>query len=181
MQSPWWRRWRKSVRDYDESFSDWRVFQWLEKMNDPSVWDHLPRCHGWTDTDLGPGFVIELIRDADGLISRSFLDYLWTHGYDERARQGMDALARFWEARTIPSRSLGLHNMAAQLRADGTMRLVVIDGFGRTTIFPQLNRSGALARSRRKMASVRQTIEETLERKQKGADPGKFGFLLSRQ
>ncbi|MDP1708722.1 MAG: YrbL family protein [Gammaproteobacteria bacterium] len=64
-QSPWWRRWRKSVHDFDDSFRDYRTLKTLESDNDPAIWRHLPRCFGWVETDRGRGLVIELIRDAE--------------------------------------------------------------------------------------------------------------------
>jgi hypothetical protein len=181
-QLPLWRRWRKSVHDFDESFRDYCTLKILESDNDPSIWRHLPRCFGWVETDRGRGLVIELIRDADGLISRSFLDYLWMHSYDDRAQAAVDELAQFWEVSVIPTRSLGLHNIAAQWRPDGTLRLVVIDGFGSTAFIPlpRWSKTIETKRMRRQILALRQDILATLTRKSRGEGRGEEGFLLSR-
>lgn len=127
--------------------------------------------------------MIELVRDADHLISRSLLDYLWTTGHDEHVREAVACFGDYWQSNTIPSRSLGLHNIAAQLQADGTMRLVLIDGLGSTEAIPlsKLCRKYALHRARKKVTALSSDIDILLKRKQQGLDPGPYGFLLSRE
>jgi hypothetical protein len=181
--APWLRSVRKSVDDYDENVSDWKVLDALHGAGDTSLWQHLPRFYGWEETDRGRGLVIELVRDADGLISRTLLDRLWETGYDANLQAAVAELAAFWEARTIPSRSLGLHNIVAQTKPDGGLRLLVIDGLGSTEFFPfsRLSRAYALRRSRGKIEGLRRDIAELMERKARNRDAGARGFLLSRR
>jgi PhoP regulatory network protein YrbL len=155
----------------------------LNKTNQAETWKHLPRFGGWIETDRGQGLMIELVRDADHLISRSLLDYLWTTGHDERVREAVASFGDYWQSNTIPSRSLGLHNIAAQLQADGAMRLVLIDGLGSTEAIPlsKLSRTYGLHRARKKVTALREDIGALMIRKQKGLDPGPYGFLLSRE
>ncbi len=181
-KAPWLRRWRKGVHGFDENHQDYQALQALESLGDPSVWNHLPRCFGWIDADRGRGLVIELLRDADGLISRSFLDYLWTEGYDERAQTAVEEFAEFWQSHAIPSRSLLLDNIVAQVRGNGTMRLVLIDGLGDNEFIPLPRwwRRYALIRSHRRVVRLRGAIAILPERKRKGDGPGPLGFLRSR-
>lgn len=181
--APWLRSIRKSVDSFDESATDWKVLNALAKSGDKDVWNHIPKFYGWSQTDRGRGLVIELLRDEDGLISRTLLDVLWERGYDSALRRAVDELAAFWEVRTIPSRSLGLHNIVAQLQPGGRIRLVVIDGLGNTVFFSfsRWIRAYALRRARSKVDGLRQDIETLLEQRMTRTDPGFRGFLLSRE
>ncbi len=181
-QLPPWKRWRKTVGDMDENHQDWKTLAGLGKIGDPRLWRHVPRLHGWVATDLGRGLVVDLVRDADGLISRSFLAYVWENGFDDAACRAVDELVGFWQDGAIPSRSLGLHNMAARREADGSLCLVVIDGLGSTEFFPLsfLISSYARRRARRRAEAIRDDVTALLERKSRGAGPGPYGFLLTR-
>lgn len=181
-QVAWWKRWRKPAEKYDDSLRDFRILKALESDNDPATWQHVPRCMGWVETDHGRGLVTELVRDADGLISRNLLEYLWTHGYDDRVQAAVDEFARFWERKSIPTRSLFLDNIAAQVRPDGTLRLVVIDGLGNTLLIPWYTWSKTLGRlwARRKLQQLRRDIAALVERRRTQAAPGKETFLRSR-
>jgi hypothetical protein len=182
-RASWFRRWRKSEEQFDKNYRDWEVLDRLEAERDPAIWKHLPRCYGWVETDLGRGLMIELIRDPDGQISRSFKDYLWNSGYDERARKAVDEFAAYWDAFPIPTRTLVLYNFAAQIQPDNSLRLVFIDGMGDTEFLPLGRISQTLARwkSARKLRDMRQRIEDLLRQRERGDDPGKWGFLLSRR
>lgn len=173
---------RKSVDAFDENVSDWTVLNSLKTPGDEAIWAHIPEFFGWEETDRGRGLVIELLRDQDGLISRTLLDWLWEHGYDERTQAAVTELAAYWEARMIPSRSLGLHNIVVQIMAEDKLRLVVIDGLGSTEFVPfsKWSRAYALRRSKSKIAGLRLDIEDLITRKKRNQGPGSRGFLLSR-
>jgi hypothetical protein len=180
---PWWRSIRKNEYDFDENVSDWKVLAMLASDPDTSMWSHLPGFHGWAETDRGRGLVVGLIRDANGLISRTLLDWIWQNGPAERLDAAIDTFCKFWEKRTIPSRSLGLHNIVVREEADGSCRLVVIDGLGDTQFIPfsKISRQYALRRSASKTARLRREILELIESRKNREDPGKRGFLLSRE
>lgn len=179
----WWRSLRKSTSSFNENISDWKVLHRLEKSGDEDIWAHIPRCHGWEETDRGPGLVIELLRDSDGLISRTLLDWAWENGECPVLGDTVEELAVYWESRTIPSRSLGLHNIVMQELGDGKHRLVVIDGLGSTEFFPfsRCSRRYALRRSRSKIQRLRRDLADLLKKREEKQSPGHRGFLLSRQ
>lgn len=181
-QVAWWKRWRKPAQKYDDSLRDFQILKALESGNDPATWKHVPRCIGWVGTDRGQGLVTELVRDADGLISRNLLEYVWANGYDDRAQAAVDEFARFWECRHIPTRSLFLDNIAAQIRPDGTLKLVVIDGLGSTLLIPWYTWSKTLGRiwARRKIQELRRDIAALVERRRAQATLGQETFLRSR-
>jgi PhoP regulatory network protein YrbL len=181
-QLPLNKRWRKTVASQDESLQDWRTLMGLAARAGPDLWEHVPKCHGWIETDRGRGLVLDLVRDADGQIARSFLAHLWEHGFEPRAQAAVRALVTFWNEAAIPSRSLGLHNMTARLAADGSLRLLVIDGFGSTELIPisRLLPWYARRRAASRTAAIYRDIEILLARQKRGESPGDYGFLFSR-
>lgn len=181
-KNPWWRALRKRTDSFNENISDWKVLHLLEKTGDPGIWSHIPKCHGWEETDRGPGLVIELLRDSDGLISRSLLDWAWIHGDGPVLEEAVNTLADYWEKHTIPSRSLGLHNIVMQELGGGEHRLVVIDGLGSTEFFPfsKCSNRYALRRSRSKIQRLRNDLADLLKKREENQSPGHRGFLLSR-
>lgn len=157
---PWWKRWRKPAYKYDDNVRDYKVLKALESDSDPLIWQYLPRCHGWVKTDRGQGLVTDLIRDADGQISRNLREYLRTKDRDDAVQTAFEEFAHFWESKVIPARSLFTDNMAAQIQADGTIRLVVIDGLGSTVLIPWYGWSKRLGRiwARQKLQHLRDEI-----------------------
>jgi hypothetical protein len=182
-QVAWWKRWRKPAQKYDDSLRDFRLLKALEAAGDAAIWRHVPRCLGWVGTDRGRGLVTELVRDADGQISRNLLEYIWTQGYTPRVQAAVEEFARFWEARCIPARSLFLDNIAAQEQADGTLRLVVIDGLGSTVLIPWYTWHQRLGRlwARRKIHQLRRDIAALVAKRNAQAALGKETFLRTRR
>ena len=92
---------------------------------------HIPQYYGQLKTNLGEGFVVDLIADYDGAVSRS----LWWHfeqGYplaefmpylDELRQYLLDNLIIF-------SVDMGRYNVLFQKISPQQARLVVIDGLG---------------------------------------------------
>lgn len=181
-QVAWWKRWRKPVQKYDDSLRDFQILKSLESKNDSTIWQHVLRCIGWVGTDRGQGLVTELVRDADGLISRNLLEYIWTNGYDDRAQVAVDEFASFWRSKSIPTRSLFLDNIAAQVLSDGTLRLVVIDGLGSTVLIPWYTWGKTLGRiwAQTKIHHLRHDIAALVEKRRTQATQGKETFLRSR-
>ncbi len=96
-----------------------------------SNFKHIPQYYGKLQTSLGEGFVVDLIADFDGGVSRS----LWWHferGYplaeflpylDELRRYLLDNLVIF-------SVDMGRYNILFQKTSPHQARLMVIDGLG---------------------------------------------------
>lgn len=163
-QAPWHRRLRKPVRDFDENHREWRAARWLERHRGESVWNHVPRCHGWANTDLGRGLVVGLCRDPDGRISPNLLDYLAAHGHTPALRAAIDRFAAFWTAERIPARNFMLNNLLCQRLPDDSLHIWMIDGLGCRTLIPValwLECAG-LRDARRRIDCLHQRLERML-------------------
>jgi len=181
--APWYERIRKSVRHFDENHREWVAAQWVERHRGETIWNHLPRYYGWVETDLGRGVLTEVCRDDDGLISRSLLDYLWTHGHTTAVRRAIDEFSEFWIREGVPAHNFILNNLVCQKREDGRLRIRVVDGLGSRTWIPLCRWSKPFSRrdARKRIAHLRFRVEQVLKRIENGSKPrNSNGFLLSR-
>lgn len=167
----------KPARRFDDNAEEWRVMQGLQARI-ANLGEHVPRCHGFEDTDLGPGLVSDLIRSDDDTVALPLKMVLWEAGYEPPLQQAVDTLGRFWINNAVPSRKLILHNVIVQQRNDGP-RLWVIDGIGSADFWPFARWSKQLARAKaaRKIDDLRTRIEGLLAIRARGGDPGRHGFM----
>ena len=108
---------------------------------------HIPKFHGMVETNLGRGFVVDLIADYDGKPSRS----LWWHferGYpvSEFSAYLEELRAYLRDNRIVFSVDMGRYNILFQRLSPERARLVVIDGLGNHTAVNWLDRIGWFAR-----------------------------------
>ncbi len=165
-RAPWHRRLRKSILDFDENHREWQAIHWLECQRDDTVWQHVPCCHGWTDTDLGRGLVVHLCREPGGGISPNLIDYLRSHGGTPAVRTAIDHFAAFWTVRRIPAHDFMINNLVCQTRADGTLHIWMIDGLGCRTFLPVAQWFTFAGRrdARRRIQCLHQRFDRTLVR-----------------
>lgn len=108
---------------------------------------HIPRFHGFVDTSLGRGFVVDLIADYDGEVSKS-LWWHFQHGYPVSEFDAyLEELRRYLLRRRIVfSVDMGRYNVLFQKRSPEEARLVVIDGLGNHTAINWPDAIGFFAR-----------------------------------
>lgn len=92
---------------------------------------HIPRFHGMCQTSAGEGLVCERIADPDGASSLR-LDLAVAQGSLTRVAAGtmLDDLLAHLVEQWVVFADVGGGNVVCQCRADGSRRLVVIDGLG---------------------------------------------------
>lgn len=108
-------------------------YRWLDRRGDVS-YDHIPRFYGKVETNLGPGFVVDRIRDFDGAESQALWWY-FERGYPlaefgpylEELRQAL------LDNRIVFCVDMGRFNVLFRRESPGDARLVVIDGLGNHT------------------------------------------------
>lgn len=165
---------------FDESLAEFHLMQQLDARIGEPLYRVVSRNYGFVDTDMGRGLCSELVRNADGRIARSLIQYIWENGITPTMEQ---ALARFeadWVPLPVPTRDLLLHNVAAPCDELGNItRLVVIDGLGNSGIIPYDWLPAALKRqrARRKLARFKDLIREWEEVRKTGVPPNTFWQL----
>ena len=96
---------------------------------------NMPRYYGKVETNFGKGFVVDLITDYDGKISKSMLWYL-EHGYklSEFDSYLAELKMYFLNNLIIFNHDMYPGNLLLQKVDVDTWRLVVIDGIGDTVL-----------------------------------------------
>jgi hypothetical protein len=93
---------------------------------------HLPRVHGWVQTNLGRGLVVDLVQQPDGTPCPTLPQALRSGTISEMEAVGMVYEACEWLSRTgVMLADYGIENFLVRdsLKA-GTSYLVFVDGLG---------------------------------------------------
>lgn len=161
-RAPWLKRLRP-LGYYDDNLRELATYKRLEATGRPSVWTHLPACHGLVETDLGPGIVTDLVRNFDGSLSLDLKAKLRDTGRDANFSRAVDDFAAYLRQTRLPTRDLLLHNLVARnMDAGGTFVIYVIDGFGSADMLPLAYWSKRLASAKveRKIVKFHAKIDE---------------------
>lgn len=62
---------------FDDNEEEFKVINKLHKQHGKAVFQLISRCYGFTETDLGQGLELELIRDDSGQISQTLKAQIW--------------------------------------------------------------------------------------------------------
>lgn len=135
-------------REYDNNAHEKRVLEDLEKRIGPAMGRHLPRSYGMVETDLGPGFVLDLVRDHDGRISRSLRELLTTGHPLDTLRASFEEFGSFLSDHLVLTRKLLDHNLVVSMQPDSPGRMVLIDGLGDPAFIPFSRWIPALGRAK---------------------------------
>jgi len=172
----------KPLSSFDDNAEEYRVMTQLYSRFGDVLYKHVSRCFGFEDTDMGKGLVSDLIRDDSQKVSHTLKQYVWDKGYTDDCKRAVNQFSRYWEELGVPSRDLLLHNIVAQINAEGNIvRLVVIDGLGSSSMFPNwmLPTSFFKKKAKRKTENLRHRIELLLQDREKGGIfPGYHGLLM---
>lgn len=174
----------KPLSSFDDSLEEFGVMQSFERHYPDSIFQHISRCYGFVDTDMGRGLSSELIRDSDGRISITLKQYVWERGYSDDCRAAVEQLCEHWLSHCVPSRDILVHNVVVQREigeADECIRrLVVIDGLGSANLIPLRWQPRAVqrAKTQRKIANFHQRIETLIQTRSRDEFPGTHGLLF---
>jgi hypothetical protein len=93
---------------------------------------HIPRVHGWVDTDRGPGLVVDLVQQPDGTPCPSLPQALRSGLINEMEAIGLVYEAHEWlENNGVILADYGIDNFLVQFSTStGLPHLVFIDGLG---------------------------------------------------
>ena len=113
-------------------------YHFLQKRD--IAWDMLPKFHGEVETNLGPGAVFDLIRDADGQVSRTLQQCIDAESIAVLNRQGLQqSLQRLREyllAENIITMTIKPKNIAYQQRDNQSSVCILIDNIGNSDFIP---------------------------------------------
>jgi len=108
---------------------------------------HLPRYHGLCETSIGPGIVVDLIRNYDGEIARPLNWYLAQGVPVEEFDAYLEEMKQsFVQDLIIFNHDMHSGNLLFQKTSMGSARLIAIDGLGDTVTFDWLDNIPFLVR-----------------------------------
>ena len=102
-------------------------YAWLKKHRSDAIFDRIPAFEGVVDTDLGPGIVMRLYRDADGRISRSLVDLIRERGLTPALLRAIAELKLWQREHRLLTRDTGPHNVVAVHLGGGDWKLAIIE------------------------------------------------------
>ena len=173
----------KPLSAFDDNLEEYNVLTSFQNKYGDEAFQHISRCYGFEQSDLGKGLVLELVRDEDGCISFTIKQYLFEVGVSESFNSAFQVFCDYWERMALPSRNLLAHNVLVQRDIDGNVRrLVVIDGLGDAGIIPQrlLTKSYFSAKAKRKIADFKVRVNKYILDAEQGKKPSSIGLLLHR-
>lgn len=154
-------------REYNNNTHEMRILEDLERRIGPAMASHFPRSYGLHPTDMGPGLVLDLVRDSDGRISRSIRELI-TVGFDvQKLRSSFDDFCAFLMDNLVLTRSLLDHNLVVEMHGDEPGPMFLIDGFGDPAWIPFSRWIPSLGRSK-----IARRKEEAWQRFEKFAAAG---------
>ena len=101
----------------------------LKKRGSDSVFERIPEIAGVVDTDLGPGIVMQLYRDADGGISRRLAEVVRERGLTPALIRAIDDLKQWQRQQRLLTWDTGPHNVLAVHLGNDGWKLVIIEGW----------------------------------------------------
>lgn len=167
---------------FDDNREEHDVIEAIARHCGDEAFQHVSRCYGYVDTNYGKGLELELVRDADGRISQTLKAEIWHNDISASCQRAIEQFIDHWQALTIPSRDLLLHNILVQKDQAGEItRLVVVDGLGSPNIIPfwWLSKNARASKVARKLTNFRDRIQQLLDKKAQGVHPGNHGFATA--
>ena len=111
-------------------------------------WKHLPEYFGEVKTNLGEGFIIELIRDFDGEVSKSFAYYIQENGVETYKKELKEYKQYFLDNCIIFNYGMMPKNILLRKNSKTDFDLVLIDGLGDVSHLTLPNKVPYFARRR---------------------------------
>jgi hypothetical protein len=131
-----------------ETRRELKVYRWLQRRN-MANFRCLPRFYGQVETNLGGGFVVDLISDYDGTVPESLYWY-FTQGYPiKEFLPYLEELRQYLiENMIVFSVDMSRFNVLFNRISNREARLVVIDGLGNHTAINWSDSIPCFARSK---------------------------------
>ena len=168
---PWRRRSKRwygrllSPRHYDENAREFRQYSRLAKNVDQPI-RCISKIFGYAKTTRGRALVAEHVRNADGKTSKSLKSYLEGNGV-ERILPRVDDLFETLGTNHVVVSDFSMKNILVREKNNDALDLVIIDGFGDSSLIPfasfskRLNRRKLMRKKRRLMRRLQARMAAT--------------------
>jgi len=114
----------------DENLLEYRAYQELERHGDPAIWEHIPRCHGLVETDLGRGLVTDYLSGPDAAEVPNLKQRI-DQGYDASCQKALEEFKAFLLKHLVRVGDMRPANLlVCKLPDSDDERIFIIDGLG---------------------------------------------------
>jgi len=103
-------------------------------------WKHLPEYFGTVQTNKGEAFIVEIVRDFDGEISKSFEYYINKYGVECYSEELNTYKEYFLKYSIIFNYGMMPKNILLRKNSETDFELVLIDGLGDVSHFTIINK-----------------------------------------
>lgn len=115
--------------DKKQNSRDYAYYNNLEKRR--IEWDHLPRCHGWVETNQGDGLIFDLIQNSEGIPLQSLTQLLDQRKTTlEDLQNPLENLRKYLIKNLIFTSDLRDNNIVSNVENGKPTFLYIIDGLG---------------------------------------------------
>lgn len=115
---------------FDQNRFDLRELQNHHRRLGNKLWRHFPETTGIVATNHGPGLVQRRILNSDGTPAQNLYHHLNQFGLKKETKAALAEFRDFVSRHHIVLRDLSRHNLLFCQQPDGSLTVVMIDGFG---------------------------------------------------
>lgn len=104
-----------------------------------SDWSCIPRYHGTVETDLGVGYIYDLVRDFDGKFSENLETKILQCQCDaewEKLKRVLPKLKTYLFSNHICTMNIKSYNILCKKGKDGNYTPIICDNLGESTFLP---------------------------------------------
>lgn len=133
-----------------------KYYKKIQKKAERHSLSFFAKYHGTINTNLGKGYVYELVKNADNSLSQSIEHYIKTQSSqfsDEVLQLAINNLTYMMVKYKIFSMDLEAQNLLCRIDNNNNIEIVIIDGMGYNEFLPLVDYSNFFARKKVKRKS----------------------------
>jgi len=125
---------------FDDNLNEYNAYQQSAITKGGNrIYDHIPRCYGWQETDIGKGLVLDYYSQDNDKPCMTLEAYLKTNGLTPDIEEKLNELADYLRETRLMTKNIISHNVV--IGPDG--KLKIIDGIGASSAFSIANFNNA--------------------------------------
>lgn len=154
---------------FDENEGEYQFSKKLSRRAGSVAWSFIARAHGYVESDLGQVLEVDLITDADGQISSTLKEYVWTHGMTPQCEEAIEVFWKQLDEHWVLVQARP-DNLSIKVKEDGSLQIFAIDGYAFGPFIPLVK--WIRSKHKRKLAHLRKNqvgeMENILSKRESG-------------
>lgn len=114
-----------------------RELSYYNKLNSKiKDWSSITRYYGKVKTNIGTGYLYDQVRNKDGSPSITLRDYLNNNPVSEQLKKSLVDLKEYIGKNRLSTMTIKQQNILCQIGDGNTIKLVIVDNLGESTLIP---------------------------------------------